>query len=64
MHSNAPSENPSDINHGQLFSASQIRAAIHEWIDKYNSNPDEFETEEYDADSQADYLIGLMTAQK
>ncbi len=59
-----PNEEPRDINHGQLFSASQIRAAMHEWIDKYNSNPDEFETEEYDADSQADYLIGLMTAQK
>ncbi|EMZ5862017.1 hypothetical protein ABEH95_004441 [Yersinia enterocolitica] len=49
----------------KTFTEDQIRHAMHEWIAQYNANPDQFEPDgPYDADSQTDYLIGLMTAPK
>lgn len=49
----------------KTFTEDQVRHAMHEWIAKYNATPDQFKPSgPNDADSQADYLIGLMTAPK
>ncbi|HCR2217431.1 TPA: hypothetical protein ONE11_000981 [Enterobacter hormaechei subsp. steigerwaltii] len=57
-----PREAPRDINHGRLFTESQIRAAFVNWRDDYKHNPDAYQ----DGDSTggeacADYLIQVMT---
>jgi hypothetical protein len=59
-----PSENPCDVNYGPMYSGATIRKAMHEWINNFNANPDDFEIDGlYDADQMTDYLIELITKQ-
>lgn len=60
-----PSECPCDVNYGPMYSEWKIRQAMHEWINNFNANPADFETDgPYDADQMTDYLIELITQQE
>ncbi|MCH9418314.1 hypothetical protein ACOTWU_13960 [Enterobacter cloacae complex sp. GYL001] len=57
-----PREAPRDINHGRLFTESQIRAAFVKWCDEYKHNPDAYQGgDSTDGEACADYLIQVMT---
>ncbi|MBA7853413.1 hypothetical protein HV357_23240 [Enterobacter cloacae] len=57
-----PREAPRDINHGRLFTESQIRTAFVKWCDDYKHNPGAYqEGDSTDGEACADYLIQVMT---
>ncbi|MCR2771287.1 hypothetical protein NQ118_14685 [Enterobacter kobei] len=57
-----PREAPRDINHGRLFTESQIRASFVKWCDEYKHNPDAYQGgDSTDGEACADYLIQVMT---
>ncbi|MGX5087141.1 hypothetical protein [Enterobacter sp. UPMP2052] len=57
-----PREAPRDINHGRLFTESQIRAAFIKWREDYKHNPDAYQDgDSTDGSACADYLIQVMT---